>query len=154
MKSLDKKKTKVDYSKPVEPIMTADNVIVGYKNVQNKTKELDCPKCKGIGCWNCTGTGIKPNTPQSEPKELDWDKELEKTIMEKLLEQFHCKGGKTLNGEDVYLMTKSDIDNLLTQQRKELLEEINKLPDLTTTEFGEETISRLEVINLLNNKDE
>ena len=44
-KSLDKNKSKeLDYSKLVEPIMTADNVIVGYKNVQNKPKSSEGKK--------------------------------------------------------------------------------------------------------------
>lgn len=35
------KPNKVDYSKLVEPIMTEDNVIVGYKNVDEKPNMIN-----------------------------------------------------------------------------------------------------------------
>lgn len=96
---------------------------------------------------------------KKKTKELEWEKELINSgkHLADILEQYNgnrqcklCGAEPEKQSEWVIFLVKK----LLTQQRIELLEEIKKLPDLTTTEFGEETISRLEVINLLNKKDE
>jgi len=44
---------------------------------------------------------------------------------------------------------KAFIIKSLSDQRKEICKEVEKLKDMTTTEFGEETVSRLEVLSII-----
>jgi hypothetical protein len=95
--NLDKNKPKVDYSKPVEPIMTADNVIVGYKNVQNKPKELEC--------WE-----------KEFDKKFGNNLELNEGMIGTAVEEYHSNATRKV---------KNFISKTLTQQRTELNREWN-----------------------------
>ncbi len=50
LRGIDESPKAVDYSKPVEPIVTADNVIIGYKNA----KEEPANNPEDLWDWCCT----------------------------------------------------------------------------------------------------
>ena len=50
-----------------------------------------------------------------------------------------------INWLEVYKLCES----LIQSKQQEKIERVKKLPDLTTTEFGEDTVSRLDVLKIM-----
>jgi len=128
-----------------------------------KQKTKKCTECKGKGCWNCTGTGINPITPQQKPKELDWGYEKAKKDAKELADRidiFNPQSNRCCpicGNRPEYVV--EYINMLLTQQRTELLEEILGLeilkeePDTNDYQGGKNYVRenvKEDITNLLN----
>ena len=143
------KELKVDYSKPVEPIIIGDNVIVGYKNVEVKPKELEWQR-EFLVSGSENGCGDLSIMISTVSKLLTQQRT-------ELLEEFR-------KGTYIISYFEDRLEEARKEERTELLEEILKILGSTQKQayLADGTIDGItalhqvaeDVTNLLNKKDE